>query len=105
MKLHLSDFSVGDVVEFTQRLRHNGAVREELRYAEVTAVNYNGLGLVTFTGHYADGKLPSGSGAFDPERVGAHPFGFYCAVRKVGRIAPWRPFSPRPGDSAYDPVH
>lgn len=98
--MNLNDFKPCDRLVITYRNR-NG---EERRAAEVTVVNYNNNGLVTYGGLHGTELMPTGQGAFDPETVGAKPFGI-VKVEKVGRVAPWRPFTPRPGDRAYDSVH
>jgi hypothetical protein len=98
--MNLNDFKVGDILEFTQRSKRG----TELRTAQVSAVNYNGNGLVTYWGHTVDHRLSTGSGAFDPAEVGTKPFGFYCAVRKIGHATPFwaNHWSPKPGDRGYD---
>lgn len=83
--LTLADFKVGDILEMTSRSLEG----EEIRMAEVTAVNYNNRGEVTYCGHYgayAQGRLATGSGAFRPEDIGTKPFGFHVEVKKVGHI-------------------
>jgi len=96
----LENYKPGDILLITTRTR-NG---EEKRGAIVTVINYGGNGLVTFTGHHIEGMMETGSGAFDPATVGTKPFGFYCAVEKVGHVAPWTNsfHQPRPGDRSYD---
>lgn len=95
--LTINDFQPGDLLEIVTRTKRG----DETRAAEVTAVNFNNLGGVTFMGDYRDGMQPAGQGWFDPAKVGTTTFG-YVAVRKVGHRRPWTPCSPRPGDRAYD---
>jgi len=97
----LDDFKVGDVLLFTQRSKRG----EEKRVGLVTAINYNGLGRVTFTGAYGYNYLPTGSGSFKPEEVGTKPYGFHCAVEIIGHERPQRPWQPKPGDPGFDPMH
>jgi hypothetical protein len=98
----LDDFKPGDLLEITSRNNRG----EEVRAAVVMFVNYNDLGYVTFTGDYSrQPMLATGSGAFKPEEVGTTKFGLCVAVKKVGHRPHHRPWSPKPGDSAYDSVH
>lgn len=96
--MDINEFKPGDRLIITSRNRQG----EERRAAVVTIVNYNGNGLVTYSGDYREGFLPTGSGAFDPAKVGTTPFGFYTKVEKAGYSAPWRPWSPAPGNRGYD---
>lgn len=94
----LSDFQPGDLLIITSRSKAG----EERRAAIVTNVNYHNNGLVAFAGRSAPGLLPTGHGAFDPAKVGTTPYGFHCAVEKVGHESPREPWSPKPGDRGYD---
>lgn len=98
--MELNDFKPGDILELTQCTKNV----TEFRTCQVTAVNYNGLGLVTFVGHRVDYRLDTGSGTFDPTKVGTTPYGFACRVRKIGHRKLWADSfrGPRPGDRAYD---
>ncbi len=90
-----SDYRVGDVLRITSSFRGVQRTHE----VEVTAVNWNNNGLVTYSG-------TTGQGAFKPESLGKpQRFGFVVKVERVSRQSPWRPWSPRPGDRSYDPVH
>jgi hypothetical protein len=98
--MKLNEFKPGDYLELTGRDKRG----ETISAAIVTAVDYNGLGLITYTGRYGT-KLPiSGSGAFNPEKVGTTPYGFYCEVKIVGHSKPRRHEfkGPRPGDRHFD---
>ncbi|BAG41748.1 hypothetical protein [Ralstonia phage phiRSL1] len=81
--LTLADFKPGDKLEFTQRFRVGDKTVTEVRTAVVTLINWEGNGLVSYTGRVQEGMMRTGSGAFDPAAVGTKPFGFHCAVRKV----------------------
>lgn len=101
MTLELSDFRPGDLLIITERSLRG----EERRAAVVTFVNYRGCGLVTYAGRSHQGLLPTGQGAFDPAKVGTTPYGFHCAIEKVGHESPREPrepWSPKPGDRGYD---
>jgi len=81
----INDYQVGDLLVFTQRSNRG----EEKRAAVVTCINYKNNGLVTFGPppyQYTNGLMDSGQGAFDPMTVGTKPFGFYCAVEKIGHL-------------------
>lgn len=75
-KPSLSDFKVGDVIIVTENTKVCG--RRSLE-AVVTAVDYNGNGLVTYSGS------ETGQGAFDPTKVGTTEYGFVVAVTRTGR--------------------
>jgi hypothetical protein len=98
--MKLSEFKVGDHLEITSRSKSG----DDTRSAIVTAINYNDLGLVTFTARYGTELLTSGAGAFDPTKLGTTPFGLFHSVKIVGHTKPRvRAYSgPRPGDRAYD---
>ena len=105
----LNDFKPGDLLVMTSRMRRNGQDVEEQRAAQVACVNYNGNGLVTYTppdGRCAaqEGLLSTGSGAFDPAKVGTKQYGFDVRVEKVGHRKPWaeRHWTPAPGNRGYD---
>lgn len=104
MAFSLNDFAVGDVLKFTERSKRAGAVVEEHRTAIVVSLDYNGNGLVGVQGCYvSDDLLPTGAGSFDPAKVGTKPFGFYCAIEKIGHRKPYSSFwTPAPGNLAYD---
>jgi len=93
----INDFKPGDVLVITSSSTGRGRVEHE---AEVTAVNWKGNGLVTYSG------LTCGQGAFRPEDLFGltREFGFVVAVRKIGHRKPWAEtfHGPRPGDRAYD---
>ena len=102
--MKLNEFKQGDIILMTTRTKRS----TEVRSAIVSSVNYNGNGEIGFTDYYdkVDGAngLSSGSGSFDPERLGAKPFGL-IAVKIVGHkkhygLASFR--GPRPGDRGYD---
>lgn len=97
IKKSLSDYSIGDILHITHRLKKG----DEIRSAKVIDINYNGNGLVTYTNHYIEGMLNSGSGAFDPDRIGTKPFGI-VKIEKVGHQKPTAHWSPKPGDRSYD---
>ncbi len=102
--MKLDDFKPGDLLEIDSRNR-NGI---ETRAAQVTCVNYNGNGLVTFEGDWSrPGLMATGQGAFDPAKVGAKQFGLVVAVRKIGYKTPWHAsrWTPKPGDRGYDLLH
>jgi hypothetical protein len=95
--MNVNDFTPGDVLLFTQRSKRGTEYRTGL-------VTHTNGPWVCYIGHHVDGYLESGSGAFDPTLVGTRPYGFHCAVEKIGRAATpmqgfWRP---RPGDTGYD---
>ena len=100
----LDDFKVGDILLITCRYMSLETV-EETRVAVVHHVNYNGNGLVGYgPPRHSHGKtLSCGQGSFDPKKVGSKPFGFAVAVEKTGRRElAFQPFTPRPGNTAYD---
>lgn len=101
--LTLEDFKPGDLLVITERLK----VGEFRRAAQVTAVNYNGNGRVTFEGRSDPELMETGQGAFDPAKVGTTHFGFYVKVEKVGHRAPWRPADTgwMYGHPGYDLMH
>ncbi len=98
--MKLNEFKQGDILELTERSLRG----EQISSAVVSAVNYNDLGLITYTGHYYTKHVASGSGAFDPTKVGTTPYGFTVAVKIVGHIKPARRgfVGPRPGNRHFD---
>lgn len=95
----LSGFAIGDHLVLTYRMRRG----TERRNAQVSSINYNGNGLVTFSGRSdGQGSLESGQGAFDPKTVGDKPYGLVKVEKTGGHSAPWKPFCPKPGDRAFD---
>jgi hypothetical protein len=97
--MQMNDFTPGDLIEITTRLR-NG---DEVRSAVVTMVNYNGLGHINFGPRYVEGMLPTGQGTFFAEKIGTTPFGI-VSVKIVGHkpIRPARFWQPTPGNRGYD---
>lgn len=95
----LANFKTGDILLMTTRMKKG----EEVRAAQVYFINYNGLGLVTFGDYYLEGYLPSGQGAFDPQKINERPFGL-IKVEVIGnKSLPWENrWYPRPGDRGYD---
>lgn len=81
--LTLADFKPGDKLVFVQRWRVGDQIVEQERAAQVSLVNWQGNGLVSYVGRTQEGMHATGSGAFDPAKVGTSLFGFHCAVRKV----------------------
>ena len=60
------DFIIGEKIWIVSNLRHES----EVRSAIVFDINYKGNGLITYIGDYQGGFMPSGSGAFDPDKIG-----------------------------------
>jgi hypothetical protein len=78
----IDDFQPGDRLILTQKSRH----ATELRSAVVNAVTYKdraGRPGVTYGPRSSPDMLSTGQGWFLPEEVGAHPYGFTCAVRNI----------------------
>lgn len=70
--MNIEDFDRGDKILMT----HHTLRGTETRAAEVSIVNHNNLGLVTFTPDYVNKDyLGSGSGAFDPTKIGKKKYG------------------------------
>jgi hypothetical protein len=98
----INDYAVGDILIVT--LTGNAARREVEHPVEVTAVNYNGNGLVTYSGNTA------GQSAFDPTLVcedgtclhGLRRWGKLRIVKTGKRVIQWKPYTPKPGDRSYD---
>ena len=97
--MKLKDFAVGDNIQITITMKTRTTVGDA-EVTAVTAINYKGNALVTFSGR------ETGQGAFDPEKVGTKPFGI-TKVEKLGGKGPqycWQKsrWYPRPGDRGYD---
>lgn len=76
----LADYKVGDLLLMTTRMR----LSTEIRGAEVTAVNFNNLGGVTYIGaNVPSAHLPTGSGWFKPEEIGTKPYGLVKVEKYV----------------------
>jgi len=75
----LDDFDFGDLIEITERDKQGTRIRQ----AEVTNVNYNNNGLVTYR------TTGGGQGAFDPIEIGTKPYGFVVALRKLEGKGEW----------------
>lgn len=120
--MNLSNFRPGDLLVITERLRTG----TERRAAQVSCVDYNGNGLVTYTppdvsrDSYAktfgvDVRLDTGSGAFAPKEysedgyrldLATRPFGLAIRVEKVGYRRPWTPSTiSLVGNPGYDLMH
>jgi len=67
----LNNFKAGQKL----RIKRRWKTGIEINAAEVFCTDYNGNGLVTYIGRWGSEDKPSGSGAFDPLKVGAAPFG------------------------------
>lgn len=92
--LTIDDFKPGDIL----KLKRCGALPD--CEAEVTCVDYNDNGLVTYSGREC------GQGAFDPATLGdPSRYQTIIGVEKIGFQQPWRPFHPAPGNPSYDCVH
>jgi len=107
MAMNMSDFEVRDLLIVTSRHKHRGEIVEERRAAIVTAVDYNGLGCITFIPAYRlaskEGILTSGSGSFKAEEVGTKPFGkIKVEIVGKGSLPMDGHWSPRPGNVGYD---
>ena len=96
----LSDFKIGDILVITTVMRAG----TERRCAQVTDLNYNGLGLVQCGPCKYEDLLDSGYSSWDPADIGLKRWG----KQKVEIVAhrtirsPGRASYPRPGDTAYD---
>lgn len=66
-------FEIGQTILLTYR--HKSGY--DTRIGHVFDINYNGNGLVTYTGSWGAEKafMPSGSGAFDPNKLNDKKFG------------------------------
>lgn len=94
----LNDFQVCDSLLLVYRYRHG----LETRAAMVFDKNYNNNGLVTYIGRHSPVHMESGSGAFDPTKLGSKRYGL-IAVEVVGRgRSSFKCRGPRPGDRGYD---
>ncbi len=67
----IDDYSPGDKILMTH-LTLRGI---DKRAAEVSTVNHNDLGLVSFTPDYISKHLSSGYGSFDPKKLGKKKYG------------------------------
>ena len=103
----INDFKVGDILIFTQRRSFKGKAITELCAGAVVSIDEND-GCVNYTGDYRAanqrGILPTGSGSFDPKKIGVHQFGFIVEVEVIGNkgISSTRPWQPQPGNRGYD---
>ena len=98
--MKLLDFKIGDIIVITTVMRA-GTAR---RCAQVTDLDYNGLGLVQHGPTSYGDLLDSGYGSWDPTQVGAKRYGKQH-VEVVGHRkirGPGAHVSPRPGNTAYD---
>lgn len=97
----LNNYKVGDLLLITSKMKCG----KETRAARVVHINYNGNGLVGYTGTFEiDGYIPTGQGAFNPEEIGTKKFSFHNKVEVVGHIKQsfYAAWYPKPGDLAYD---
>lgn len=94
-----SNLKVGDVILITSRMK-NGT---EVRVATVDEVKGS---LVNYSGyHKMKPHQPTGSGQLDLNKIGKKPYGIQ-GIEKTGKTqAPFRPWSPKPGDPGYDSLH
>ena len=94
----LEDYKAGDIILLVTRMR----VGYETRCARITAVNYNNLGIVTYSGENRGSILSSGQGAFTPNQIGSKEFGLQ-EVKIIGHRSPTTSrWTPAPGNRAYD---
>ena len=97
--MNLTDYKVGDILLITHKMK-NGY---DTRIGQVSCINYNENGLVTYYSHQSPDFLSSGSSAFDPEKIGKKPFGV-ISICVVDHIPPskYNHQGPKPGDRGYD---
>ena len=92
--LTVNDFKAGDIVILTKRGKQRG------RYtAQVTSVNFEGSGLVTYSGSL------TGQGAFDPTTLDSPSrFQTIVGIEKTDRSMPLPgpSWTPKPGNLGYD---
>ncbi len=98
--MKLSDFKIGDILVITTRMRAG----TETRCAQVSDLNYNGLGLVQHCPCRYKRLLDCGYGSWDPADVGAKQWGKQRVEIVGNKPVPGLAYfcGPRPGDTAYD---
>jgi hypothetical protein len=84
--LSVDAFSRGDVLDFTQILLDpaDGTYYTEHRTAVVVWVDHV-REIIIYEGHQFDERLPSGSGYFTPDQIGAKPYGLLVGVDIIGK--------------------
>lgn len=98
--MKIQNFKPGDILLITHKMKSG----YDTRIAQVSCINYNNNGLVTYNGYYSGmAFLESGSGAFDPEKVGKKPFGT-IAICVIDHKPTWQEthHGPKPGNRGYD---
>ena len=97
--MKINDYNIGDVLLITHKTK-NGY---DTRMGQVSCINYNGNGLVTYESRYSSDFLSSGSSAFNPEVIGKKPFGVVsiCVINNIPSSS-YNHQGPRPGDRGYD---
>jgi len=97
--MKIKNFTPGDILLITSKTKRG----YETRMAQVTCINYNNNGLVTYCGKHSPDFQSTGSSTFDPQNIGKKPFGNQ-SICIIGYERPWSDsfVGPRPGDRGYD---